>query len=70
MLWVVLYALCHKQTENILKTNKILHFTPGTGGLKSCKNHYNLKNENYVMGVFDSSNEASGLKKVSAGWKS
>ena len=60
LLWVVLYALCHKKAENILKKNKILRFTPGTGGLKIVKPHYNPKNLNHCMGVFDSSNEASG----------
>ena len=38
MVWIVLYALLHKKKIYILETNKILRFTPGTRGLKNCKN--------------------------------
>ena len=45
-------------TENIFLERKKISFTPATRGLKNCKSHFNPKNENYRMGVFQSSNEA------------
>ena len=35
---VILYALCHKKTENIFLEQKIWCFTPATRGLKNGKN--------------------------------
>ena len=63
MLWVVLYALCHKKTENIgeKKKNNNNYVLPSVQGVwKIVKTYYNTKNKNHHMWVFDSSNEASG----------
>ena len=57
MLWVVVYALCHKKT----------FYPPYEGSEKLLKKTlYNQKNSNHHMWVFDSWNEASGCTGYNA----
>ena len=50
MLWVVLYALCYKKTENILRKQIKFYVLPPVQGVwKIVKTHYNPKNENPHM---------------------
>ena len=52
LLLVVLYALCHKKTEIILKKNVFFPCYRGS--------HYNFIDNYLCIGVFDSSHETSG----------
>ena len=63
---MVLYALCYKKTENISKKQKNYVLPLVRGVWKIAKTHYNPKNENHCMGVFDSLNEASGCTDYNA----
>ena len=55
ILWVVLYALCHRKPIFFL-TIKFYFLPP----VQIVKIHYNPKNENHHMWMFDNSNEAYG----------
>ena len=47
LVWLVLYALCHKKTENIFLKITFLPFTPVTRGPKNCKNPLWSKNDHF-----------------------